>query len=228
MIRYSIALLLLAAVFGSTPAATQQPVLPTLAVLDLADGGSLGPDAQNLSQLGKGLGSMITTEMMRNPRVHMVERDQIQQLLAEQKLGLSGMIDPATAIQVGKLLGARYMLFGSYTDVFSNLRIDVRVVEVETGKLQRAQEVTDKRENLFRSVNRLTNQLFKDLDLEPVSPIAAPPAVPAKAALLFSQGLGFEDAGDVQKAREMYQKALEAFPQYEDAKKRLNRLEGAK
>jgi TolB-like protein len=171
---------------------------------------------------------MITTEMMRNPRVIMVERDQIQRLIGEQKLALSGMIDPAAVIQVGKLLGAQYMLFGSYTDAFSNLRIDVRVVEVQTGRLRRSFEVTDKREHLFRSVNRLTNQLFKDLDLEPASPLPVTPAVPARAALLFSQGLGFEDQGDKQKAREMYQKALEVFPQYEDANKRLSRLGGAK
>lgn len=227
MIGYRIALLLAAVALGSTTAATQQN-LPTLAVLDLADGGSLGPDAQNLSQLGKGLGSMITTEMMRNPRVIMVERDEVQRLIGEQKLALSGMIDPGTATQVGKLLGARYMVFGSYTDAFSNLRIDVRVVEVETGRLRRSYEVTDKREHLFRSVSRLTNQLFKDLDLEPASPIPAAPVIPARAALLFSQGLGFEDQGDNQKAREMYAKALEIFPQYEDAEKRLKGLEGAK
>ena len=226
MIRRNVFAAAVGLLLASVPVFAQQQDLPTLAVLDLSDGGSLGPDAQNLSQLGKGLGAMITTEMMRNPRVRMVERDQIQHLLTEQKLGLSGMIDPATAIEVGKLLGARYMVFGSYTDVFSNLRIDLRVVEVETGKLQRAQEVTDKRENLFRTVNRLTSQLFKDLNLEPTSPVPAAPAVPAKAALLFSQGLGFEDAGDTQKAREMYDRALEVFPQYEDARKRLSRLGG--
>lgn len=198
---------------------------PTLAVLDLENGGSLGPDAQDMSQLGKALSTMLTTEMMKNSRVQMVERDQIRQLIEEQKLSLSGMADPSSAVEVGKLLGAKYMVFGSYADVFSNLRIDVRVVEVETGRLSRAQEVTDKRENLFKSVTRLAQQLFKDLKLEPSAPPPPSPAVPAKAALLFSRGLGYEDQNEVDKAKDMYRKALEAFPQYEEAAKRLKKLE---
>lgn len=199
---------------------------PTLAVLDLENGGSMGPDAQDLSDLGKALGMMLTTEMMRNPRVVMVERDQIRQLVDEQKLSLSGLTDPATAVEVGKLLGAQYMIFGSYADVYSNLRIDVRVVEVETGRLRRAQEVTDQRENLFRSVTRLAATLFDDLDLEPSTPIAPAPAIPARAALLFSQGIGFEDRGEKERAAEMYARALEVFPGYGDARDRLARLGG--
>lgn len=214
---------------GAAPAAAQDapPGAPTLAVLDLESGGSLGPDAQDLSQLGKALGMMLTTEMMKNPRVVMVERDQIKQLIEEQKLTLSGMADPATAIQVGRLLGAQYMIFGSYADIYSNLRIDVRVVEVETGRLRRAQEVTDKRENLFNSVSKLATRLFADLDLKPVVAPPPTPPVPARAALLFSQGIGYEDRGDNAKAADMYRKALAVAPEYDDAKKRLHKLQGA-
>src|ERR1700741_2514397 len=129
--RVMVAALALAAV-GAVPARAQS-ALPTLAVLDLNDGGSMGPGAQDLTGLGKGLAAMLTTEMSRNPRVRMVERDRIRSLLDEQRLAASGIADDATAIRVGRLLGAQYMLFGSYADVFGNLRIDVRVVEVESG-----------------------------------------------------------------------------------------------
>jgi curli biogenesis system outer membrane secretion channel CsgG len=200
---------------------------PTIAVLDLENGGSIGPDAQDLSDLGKGLGTMLTTEMMKNPRVRMVERDQLRALLEEQKLTLSGMADPSTAVMVGKLAGAQYMIFGSFADVFSRLRIDVRVVEVETGTLRRAQEVTDDRENLFASVGRIATLLFEDLNLEPHTPTPPSPQVPARAALIFSQGIGFEDRGDTAKAREMYERAIEIFPDYPDARERLEALGGA-
>lgn len=220
--------LLLAVVLAAAPAplvGQSGEDMPTLAVLDLRDGGSVGPDAQDLSSLGTGLAMMLTTEMMRNPRVNMVERDQIRALLDEQKLTLSGMVDESTAIKVGKLVGAQYMLFGTYVDLFSKLRIDVRVVEVETGRVRRAQEVTDQREKLFDSVTTLAQRLFRDLDLTPPSQMPPAPPIPARAALLFSQGVGFEDRGDKARAAEMYNRALQAHPQYDEAKKRLARLE---
>lgn len=200
---------------------------PTLAVLDLQDGGSIGPDAQDLSRLGVGLAMMLTTEMSRNDRVTMVERDQIQDIVAEHRLNLSGMVDPSTAAEVGRLLGAKYVLLGGFTDVFSNLRIDVRVVDVETGRIIRAQEQTSERENLFRSVSRLAEALFRDLELQPAGPTPQPAPVPARAVIFFSRGVGYEDAGDSAQAAAMYRRALEIHADYADARERLARIEGA-
>lgn len=224
--RAAAAAAFLAVAFGLMAAAPLEAQdRPTLAVLDLQDGGSIGPDAQDLSRLGVGIAMMLTTEMSRNERVEMVERDQIQELVAEHRLNLSGMVDASTAAEVGRLLGARYMLFGAYTDVFSNLRIDVRVVEVETGRIVRAQEVTAERENLFRSVNRLAQALFRDLELQSSSSTPAPEPVPARAVIFFSRGVAYEDQGDRENAAAMYRRALEIHAEYADARARLERLE---
>lgn len=207
-------------------AGAQSAELPTLAVLDLKDGGSMGPDVQDLSNLGAGLAMMLTTEMMRNPRTSMVERDQIKALVAEQGLTLSGMIDPATAIEVGKLVGAQYMLFGTYTDVMSRLRIDVRVVEVETGRLRQARELTRPREELFETVAALAQGIFEDLELLPSERLPERKPAPAAAVIFFSKGIGHEDRGEVEDAKAMFRRALEIFPDYEEARERLAKLEG--
>jgi len=219
------ALLGLAAATPCPGAAQQAPPLPTLAVLDLKDGGSMGPDVQDLSNLGAGLAMMLTTEMMRNPRTSMVERDQIKQLIAEQGLTLSGMIDPATAIEVGKLVGAEYMLFGTYTDIMSRLRIDVRVVEVETGRLRQARELTRPREDVFETVAALAEAIFEDLELLPTEKLPERKPAPAAAVIFFSKGIGHEDRGELDQAKAMFQRALEIFPDYQEAKERLAKLE---
>lgn len=218
------ATLLLALAAGGT-AAAQEAALPRLAVMDLKDGGSMGPDAQDLTNLGAGLAAMLTTEMMRNPRAVMVERDQIKNLIAEQGLALSGMVDESTAIQVGKLLGVQYLLQGSYTDAFGQLRIDVRVVDVETGRLIEARETTRPRTDVFRMVTELAGEVFRDLRLTPSERLPARKPTPAPAVVLFSQGLGFEDRGDVERAKVMFRRALEIFPEYEEARARLEKLE---
>jgi len=206
--------------------AQTSPDLPTLAVLDLQDGGSMGPDVQDLANLGVGLAMMLTTEMMRNPRATMVERDQIRALIDEQGLTLSGMIDPATAIEVGKLSGVEYMVFGTYTDVMSRLRVDVRIVDVETGVLLRAQEVTKPRAEVFETVAELARSIFENLDLEPAERLPPREPAPAAAVLFFSRGMGYEDQGNAAQARAMYQRALEIFPGYEDAQARMTKLGG--
>lgn len=206
-------------------ARAQEAALPRLAVMDLKDGGSMGPDAQDLANLGAGLAAMLTTEMMRNPRAVMVERDQIKNLIAEQGLALSGMVDESTAIQVGKLLGVQYLLQGSYTDAFGQLRIDVRVVEVETGRLVEARETTRPRADVFRMVTELAGQVFRDLSLAPAERLPERKPTPAPAVVFFSKGMGFEDRGDVEQARAMYRRALEIFPEYAEARARLEKLE---
>lgn len=206
-------------------AAAQEAGLPRLAVMDLKDGGSMGPDAQDLTNLGAGLAAMLTTEMMRNPRAVMVERDEIKNLIAEQGLALSGMVDEATAIQVGKLLGVQYLLQGSYTDAFGQLRIDVRVVEVETGRLVEAKETTRPRTDVFRMVTELAGQVFRDLSLAPAERLPERKPTPAAAVVFFSKGIGFEDRGDMEQAKAMYRRALEIFAEYDEARARLEKLE---
>lgn len=44
-----------------------------------------------------------------------VERDQLDKVLAEQKLGMTGLIDLSTAAEVGKLLGANYIIISKIT-----------------------------------------------------------------------------------------------------------------
>ncbi len=60
-----------------------------------------------------------------DPFVKVVDRDDIQRILAEQRLGMSGVVDEATAVSAGKLLGAQAVLMGTlidYREEVGNLR----------------------------------------------------------------------------------------------------------
>jgi tetratricopeptide (TPR) repeat protein len=107
----------------------------------------------------------------------------------------------------------------------SRLRVDVRIVEVETGRLREAREVTRPRAELFETVAELAATIFRDLELEPAERLPERRPLPASAVILFSKGIGFEDRGDAEQAKAMYRRALEIFPDYQEAKDRLARLE---
>ena len=63
------------------------------------------------------LRDLFTTEFLNQGtgRISLIERDQIDTLLRERDFGLSGDVDTATAVSMGKLFGVRYMVTGRIT-----------------------------------------------------------------------------------------------------------------
>lgn len=53
---------------------------------------------------------------IKDPFIKVVDRENIERILAEQRLGMSGVVDEASAVQAGKLLGAQAVLMGTLID----------------------------------------------------------------------------------------------------------------
>ncbi|BBO75512.1 hypothetical protein DSCW_29290 [Desulfosarcina widdelii] len=73
----------------------------------------------------------------------LVEREKLLAVLQELSLGSSELAAESTGLRIGRIVGARLMLFGACQAVASQMRVDLRLVEVETGKvIQTAQKTT--------------------------------------------------------------------------------------
>ena len=59
---------------------------------------------------------VFVTELVKSGRFRVVEREQLDALMQEKNLSLSGDVDPKTAIKAGKLLGLNYILTGAVTE----------------------------------------------------------------------------------------------------------------
>lgn len=59
---------------------------------------------------------VFVTELVKSGKFRVVEREQLQALMAEKNLTLSGDVDPSTAVRIGKLLGVNYLLTGAVTE----------------------------------------------------------------------------------------------------------------
>jgi curli biogenesis system outer membrane secretion channel CsgG len=66
--------------------------------------------------LGEGMAEMLTTALVQTGKFRVLERQQIHDVLGEQDLGASGRVDPATAAKLGKVLGARYLIYGTVNE----------------------------------------------------------------------------------------------------------------
>lgn len=64
-----------------------------------------------------------------------VERGEINRLLSEQKLQASGVTDSATAVRLGRVLGAGVLLLGNINRVDGVYQVNARIVNAETSEV---------------------------------------------------------------------------------------------
>ena len=107
--------------------------------------------------LGKAAADEMVTLLVNGGTFTVVERSQLESVLAEQRLGASGAVSAATAAKIGKVLGVQFILTGSITQFsiettragfrgiggsYSNAesKLDVRLINTETAEILAAME----------------------------------------------------------------------------------------
>jgi TolB-like protein len=211
--------------------ARAQDARPTVAVMYFTNSALVG--GTDYAPLSKGMAEMLITELSRNPGIRVVERDRLQQLLEEQDLSAAGRVDRETAVRVGKLLGARHMLMGTFViDPRENMRIDVRAVNTETSEIEYVETIEGKAGKLLSMVSDLGAKVNAGLKL-PARPASAPAFSDAggrnpnqfRAMLLMSRAIEEQDRKNNTAAVALYKQAIEANPDFERAKVLLATLE---
>jgi len=127
--RALLALLSLACLVAQPAYATSEPT--KLAVMYFDNSGA----NEQLAMLRLGLAQMLITDLSSSGKYDVLERSRLNELLAELELQKTDSVDPNTAVQAGKLVGAHYMVLGSYFELMGTFRVDARVVEVATGRV---------------------------------------------------------------------------------------------
>jgi LPXTG-motif cell wall-anchored protein len=117
--------------FNSTHLAAQERSKnskPVVAVLDLqVSGGILKSEATALSD-------RLRSEMQELKKFDLIERSQMDALLREQDFSASELSE-SNAAKAGKLLSAEQVAIGTIGKVGRTYTVDVRLIEVETGKV---------------------------------------------------------------------------------------------
>jgi curli biogenesis system outer membrane secretion channel CsgG len=112
---------------------------------------------------------VFVTELVKSGKFRVVEREQLEALMKEKGLTLSGDVDPKTAVRVGKLLGVNYLLTGAVTEygntdvsgggggVFAGKRkfvaaLNARIIDTSTGEISWADEASQEESSVRVSV----------------------------------------------------------------------------
>lgn len=229
MIRATAVLALAAA-----PMFAQDDMRPTVAVLPFVNS-AIGQSNTELASLSKGIADLLITSMGQNPGIRLVERENIERILAEQNLARDGRVDDATAARVGKLLGARHMLTGSFvTDRSGTMVITIKSIDSETGRIAYTDMHRGKTEDFLMLVDQLAEKTNRGLKLPELTAEARQTSeartqrqrrVPFQAVMMYSRALSAQDAGNKAEALTLFNQTIERFPEFEDAKAAKAKLE---
>ena len=212
----------------AAPLGAQQVV----AVLPFENTGSYGQDKENFDALEIGLPDVLGATLAGHPGIRVVDRAALRAAMERSQVSGARRIDAASATQVAKAAGARYVVTGSFADFYGKFRINARVVDGESGEIVKVVSNEDPklqdRAQLAAILQLVSERIVQAIGLppDPAAAGARQRQVPTDALTDYSRGLLFESRGDRAKAAEAFQRALTAYPDYREAREGLQRTKG--
>jgi TolB-like protein len=198
--------------------------ITTIAIMEF-DNHSIGEYQEKLGSLAKGLADFFEHDFSKISTLRVVERDKIDFILKEIELQQSGAVDVATAVKVGKILGAQLMVFGSITQLDDdNTRMVVRAVKVETSEIIASVDKEGKPE-YSKMEKELVKELAGILDIQLTDEISKlieqGGTGSVDATTYYSMGLEYMDRYDYKNAYEHFKKAYELDNEFTEAKRKM-------
>lgn len=110
-------------------AAAQADQVLTVAVFDFES------KDENVRDLGPKVATLLNATLSAEPNLILVERAELEKVLGEQELGLSGTVSADTAARVGNLTGAKVLVTGRVFKVDKETMIVAKVIGTETSRV---------------------------------------------------------------------------------------------
>jgi TolB-like protein len=88
-----------------------------------------------VTNFGRYLSEELITRLYDSNKFKVVERQLLNKVIAEQKLSLTGVVDPYSAKRLGSVLGVDAIVSGTIADRGDTLKINARLIDTETGEV---------------------------------------------------------------------------------------------
>lgn len=133
-----------------------------IAVMDFQQNGTF-----DSADVGKIVAEWLTTSLVETGRFDVIERRLLQQLIEEQKIGKSGLVDPGSASKLGRLLGVKTIVSGTVQSYGGIYEINARLINVETGSIITAEKVSAvSTTRLSDLVSRISTKIMQHFPLQ--------------------------------------------------------------
>lgn len=175
-----------------------------------------GPDNETLAPLERGFAELMITDLSRSAQLTVVERDRMQAIADEIRLGESNRTDPTSAVRAGKLIRAGRLVNGSLVQSGQQLTVESNVIDVATSQMVAPVSVTNQLDNFFALQKQLVFRVFDQLGvtLTPAERqlVDRQATTNFNAFLSYSRGLLAADDGRFEDAARYFQEARSLDP----------------
>lgn len=175
LFKYFISLILLTNIYA-------QPVPTAIAVLDFSSAGVPETAAQTLA-------NVVRKELIKSKSYTVVERNLMDDILAEQGLQQSGCATTECAVEVGRLLGVEKIMSGSISKLGELFIVDLQITDVATGEIVALESIdyVGKLEELPQPVRQLTLQVATGVDNDNRETILFVTSIPVGAKVFLDE-----------------------------------------
>ncbi len=119
-----------------------------------------------IEALSKGLVDMIIEDLKKIPKLKVVERDYVQKLMEELRLGIKDLTDPTIVPRFGKLLEARNVVTGGIMTSGADLHITINIVDILGGKTYEVEKYSGLMENALNIQKDIVLGILSQLQIE--------------------------------------------------------------
>jgi tetratricopeptide (TPR) repeat protein/TolB-like protein/predicted Ser/Thr protein kinase len=177
---------------------------------------------EEIRWLSRGLPNMLVTDLAQTPGLDIVSSQRIDELLKQVGEENWEVIDRSVVSEIARRAGAGAVVMGSIFKSGDEIRIDVQLEDVATGRLLSAESVRGT--DVFPMVDELTGRIRASLDMgdRPAGHAIAEITTPSlEAYQLYNEGLEASRNVRYLDARRLFEKAIEVDPSFAMAHYRL-------
>lgn len=153
-----------AAVNVSAPSQPQEKKLllaknDTIAVLPF----TINAGQKKYDHLSQGFSDDLTYYLMKSEDIKIIDRNTVDKALSEIKFSNSGVVDSTTAQNIGKVVGAKFIILGNVEVIDSEANVICRVIKVETCENVLSEKVTGSASNILQLRDQLGQKMNQRL-----------------------------------------------------------------
>jgi len=206
------------------PAATTDLGAGSVAILPLAN----NTGADSLDWLSSGLADMLTTNLAQITSVRVVGVERLLDLMRQANAEEAESIPDDLALDIAQASGARLMVRGSIAGLGSDLRMDLRLIDLEDGTVVTGGSARG--EDVYALVDELSARLSPHILGGVVQPTELTPIAQFASGSLdafreYREGIRAERLFHLSDAREHYRRAVEIDSTFAVASLRLGLAE---
>ncbi len=118
-----------------------------------------------ISWLEVGLADSISYKLKNVQDYIVIDRINVDKVLGEVRLGQSGIVDDSKAKKAGKALGADIIVLGNFTKYGNRIRINAKLVEVESHKILKQVQSDGVIDNIFELQDEIALKIINQTNI---------------------------------------------------------------